>query len=74
MIDTEALKALAKSAQKTVERVAMDTAAYLGPAAKDASVKVEGMARKAISDYAPKAQQAAKEFESKLIQTNFGRF
>jgi 3-isopropylmalate/(R)-2-methylmalate dehydratase large subunit len=66
VIDTEALKALAKSAQKTVERVAMDTAAYLGPAAKDASGKIEGMAKKAISEYAPKAQQAAKEFESKL--------
>jgi 3-isopropylmalate/(R)-2-methylmalate dehydratase large subunit len=68
VIDTEALKALAKSAQKTVERVAMDTAAYLGPAAKDASAKVEGMAKKAISEYAPKAQQAAKEFESKLLK------
>ncbi len=68
IIDTEALKALAKSAQKTIERVAVDTAAVIGPAAKDASVKVEGMARKAISQYGPKARQAAKEFEQKLTK------
>jgi aconitase A len=68
VIDTEALKALAKSAQKTVERVAMDTAAVLGPAAKDASVKVEGLAKKAISEYGPKAHQAAKDFEQKLTR------
>jgi 3-isopropylmalate/(R)-2-methylmalate dehydratase large subunit len=66
VIDTEALKALAKSAQKTVERVAMDTAAVLGPAAREASDKVEGMAKKAIADYGPKAHQVVKEFESKF--------
>jgi 3-isopropylmalate/(R)-2-methylmalate dehydratase large subunit len=68
IIDTEALRALAKSAQKTVERVAIDTAAVIGPAAKDASVKVEAMAKKAISQYGPKARQAAKEFEQKLTK------
>ncbi len=67
-IDTEALKTLAKSAQKTVERVAMDTAKVVGPAAKEASDKVETMARKAIAQYGPKAQQAAKEFEKRLSQ------
>jgi aconitase A len=68
VIDTEALKTLAKSAQKTVERVAMDTAKVVGPAAKEASEKVETMARKAIAQYGPKAHQAAKEFEKKLSQ------
>jgi 3-isopropylmalate/(R)-2-methylmalate dehydratase large subunit len=66
VIDTEALKTLAKSAQKTVERVAMDTAAVLGPAAKGASIKVEGLAKRAISEYAPRAQQAARDFEKTL--------
>ena len=65
-IDTEALKAVARSAQKTVERVAMDTAAMLGPAAKEASAKVETMAKRAIAQYAPKAQKAAQEFERTL--------
>ena len=46
----------------------MDTAAVLGPAVKDASVKVEGMAKKAISEYGPKAQQAAKDFEQRLAK------
>ncbi len=68
VIDTEALKSLAHSAQKTVERAAMDTAAVLGPAVKDASEKVEGMAKKAISEYGPKAQKAAKEFEQRLAR------
>ncbi len=68
VIDTEALKSLAHSAQKTVERAAMDTAAVLGPAVKDASDKVEGMAKKAISEYGPKAQKAAKEFEQRLAK------
>lgn len=66
LIDTEALKTLAKSAQRTVERVAMETASVVGPAAKEASIKVEGMAKKAIAQYGPKAQQAAKEFEKTL--------
>lgn len=66
IIDTEALKALAKAAQKTVERVALDTAAVIGPAARDASIRVEGMAKRAISEYGPKAHKAAKEFEQKL--------
>jgi hypothetical protein len=66
LIDTEALKTLAKSAQRTVERVASETAAVVGPAAKDASVKVEAMARKAAAQYGPKAQKAAHEFEKTL--------
>jgi 3-isopropylmalate/(R)-2-methylmalate dehydratase large subunit len=65
-IDTEALKAVARSAQKTVERVAMDTAAVLGPAAKEASHKVESLAKKAIAQYGSKAQKAATEFEKTL--------
>ena len=66
LIDTEALKTLAKSAQRTVGRVAMETASVVGPAAKEASIKVEGMAKKAIAQYGPKAQLAAKEFEKTL--------
>jgi hypothetical protein len=61
-----ALKMLARSAQKTVEKVAMETAAVVGPAAKEASIKVEGMAKKAIAQYGPRAQQAAKEFEKTI--------
>jgi len=66
LVDTVALKMLARSAQKTVEKVAMETAAVVGPAAKEASIKVEGMAKKAIAQYGPRAQQAAKEFEKTI--------
>jgi len=66
LIDVDALKTLAKSAQKTVERVASETAAILGPAAREASQKGQFMAKKAIAQYGPKAQKAAQEFEKKL--------
>lgn len=66
VIDTEALKVVAQSAQKTIERVASDTAAVVGPRAKEASVKVERMAKKAIADYGPKARKAAADFEKTL--------
>jgi 3-isopropylmalate/(R)-2-methylmalate dehydratase large subunit len=68
LIDTEALKTLARSAQRTVERVAGETVAVVGPAAKDASNKVETMARKAAAQYGPKAQKAALEFEKTLAK------
>jgi 3-isopropylmalate/(R)-2-methylmalate dehydratase large subunit len=66
LIDVDALKTLAKSDQKTVERVASETAAILGPAAREASQKGQSMAKKAIAQYGPKAQKAAQEFEKKL--------
>jgi aconitase A len=66
LIDTEALKTLAKSAQRTVERVASETAARVGPVAKDASIRVETLAKKAAAQYGPKAQKAAQEFEKTL--------
>jgi 3-isopropylmalate/(R)-2-methylmalate dehydratase large subunit len=66
VIDTEALRVVAQSAQKTIERVASDTAAVVGPKAREASVKVERMAKKAIADYGPKARKAAADFEKTL--------
>jgi aconitase A len=66
VVDTQALKILGKTAQKTIERVASDAAAVLGPKAKDAADKIESMAQKAISQYGPKAQKAASEFEKTL--------
>jgi aconitase A len=59
VIDTEAFKAVAQSAQKTIERVATETAVTVGPAAKKASIKAEHMAREAIARYGPKARKAA---------------
>ena len=64
VIDTEALKSVAYSAQRTIERMASEAAAIAGPKAKEASDKVERLAKKAIADYGPKARQAAREFES----------
>ncbi len=61
VIDTEKVKAVAQSAQKTIERVAADTAAVVGPKAKKASQKIERMARQAIAEYGPKARKAAKD-------------
>jgi hypothetical protein len=61
VMDTEAVKAMAQSAQKTIERVAADTAAAVGPKAKKASIKVERMARQAMAEYGPKARKAAKD-------------
>jgi 3-isopropylmalate/(R)-2-methylmalate dehydratase large subunit len=60
LIDTEALKTLAKSAQRTVERVASETAAVVGPAAREASDKIDAMAKKAVAQYGPKAQKFEK--------------
>ncbi len=68
VIDTEALKAVAHSAQKTIERVASDTAAVVGPKAKEASEKVERMAKKAMAEYGPKARKAAMDFEKTLTR------
>lgn len=60
LIDTEALKTLAKSAQRTVERVASETAAVVRPAAREASDKIDAMAKKAVAQYGPKAQKFEK--------------
>ncbi|OGC95695.1 MAG: hypothetical protein A2W25_04040 [candidate division Zixibacteria bacterium RBG_16_53_22] len=66
LVDTEALKTLARSAQRTVERVASETAAVVGPAAREASDKIDALAKKAAAQYGPKAQKAAQEFEKTL--------
>ncbi|MEE9553746.1 MAG: aconitase/3-isopropylmalate dehydratase large subunit family protein [candidate division Zixibacteria bacterium] len=66
VIDTEALKAVAHSAQKTVERVTADTVAKVTPKAKEASEKIEKLAKKAAAEYGPKAFKAAKEFEKTI--------
>ena len=63
VIDTEALKAVAQSAQKMVERVAADTVAKVTPKAKEASERIEKLARKAAAEYGPKAAKAARELE-----------
>jgi aconitase A len=63
LVDTEALKMVAHSAQKTVERTVKDTAAVLGPKAKETSDKVEKIARDAIAKYGPQAHKAALEVE-----------
>jgi len=65
-LDTEALRAVAHSAQKTIERVAGETAAVVGPKAKEASDKVEKMAKRAVSEYGPKVRKAALEFEKTI--------
>ncbi len=65
-VDTEALKLLAHTAHKTIERVANDAAAVIGPKAKDAGDRLEQMAQKAISQYGPKARKAAQDFEKTL--------
>ena len=61
VMDTKTIKAMAQSAQKTIERVAGDTAAVVGPRAKEASQKVDRMARKAMAEYGPKARKAARD-------------
>ncbi len=66
VLDTEALKAVAHSAQKTVERVTADTVAKVTPKAKEASEKIEKLAKKAAAEYGPKALKAAKEFEKTI--------
>ncbi len=66
VIDTEALKAVAQSAQKTVERVAADTVAKATPKAKEASERIEKLARKAAAEYGPKAAKAARELEKTI--------
>jgi len=68
IVNTVALKAVAQSAQKTVERVASDTASVLGPKAKEASSTVERIAKKAAAEYGPKARKAASEFEKTLTK------
>ena len=66
LVDTEALKTLARSAQRTVEHVVSETAAVVGPAAREASDKIDALAKKAAAQYGPKAQKAAQEFEKTL--------
>ena len=66
VLDTEALKAVAHSAQKTVERVTADTVARVTPRAKEASEKIEKLARKTAAEYGPKALKAAREFEKTI--------
>jgi 3-isopropylmalate/(R)-2-methylmalate dehydratase large subunit len=66
LIDTRALKTLAKSAQRTVERVAAETATVVGPRAREASERIESLAKMAAAQYGPKAERAAKEFEKTL--------
>jgi 3-isopropylmalate/(R)-2-methylmalate dehydratase large subunit len=68
IVDTVALKAVAQSAQKTIERVASDTATVLGPRAKEASDTVEKAARKATEQYGPKVRKAAEDFEKTLTR------
>jgi aconitase A len=68
IVDTVALKAVAQSAQKTIERVASDTATVLGPRAKEASDTVEKVARKAAEQYGPKVRKAADDFEKTLTR------
>jgi aconitase A len=67
-VNTVALKAVAQSAQRTLERVAADTATVLGPKAKEASVTVEKAARKATDQYGPKVRKAASDFEKTLTK------
>lgn len=64
VIDTEALKNVAYSAQRTIEKMAGEAAAIAGPKAKEATDKVEKLAKQVVADYGPRARQAAKEFES----------
>jgi len=68
LIDTQALKILGRTAQKTIERVANDAAQVIGPKAKDASEKFESMAQKAIAQYGPKAQKAVSDFEKAITK------
>jgi 3-isopropylmalate/(R)-2-methylmalate dehydratase large subunit len=67
-VNTVALKAVAQSAQRTLEKVAADTATVLGPKAKEASVTVEKAARKATDQYGPKVRKAASDFEKTLTK------
>lgn len=68
IVNTVALKAVAHSAQRTVERAAIETAAVIGPKAKEASSTVERIAKKAIAQYGPKAKKAAAELEKTLTK------
>jgi 3-isopropylmalate/(R)-2-methylmalate dehydratase large subunit len=67
-VDTVALKAVAQSAQRTIERLATDTATILGPRAKEATASVEKAARKASDQYGPKVRKAAADFEKTLTR------
>jgi 3-isopropylmalate/(R)-2-methylmalate dehydratase large subunit len=66
IIDTDALRTVAHSAQRTIERVAGETAAVVGPRAREASDRVERLARKAIDQYGPRATKAARDFEKTI--------
>jgi 3-isopropylmalate/(R)-2-methylmalate dehydratase large subunit len=66
IIDTDALKTVAHSAQRTIERVAGETAAVVGPRAREASEKVEHLAKKTIAEYGPRASKAARDFEKTI--------
>jgi 3-isopropylmalate/(R)-2-methylmalate dehydratase large subunit len=68
IVNTVALKAVAHSAQETVERVASEAAEKIGPKAKDASEKIEVMTKKAVAQYGPKVKKAASEFEKTLTK------
>ncbi len=68
IVNTVALKAVAQSAQRTVERVATETATVIGPKAKEASSSVERIAKKAVAQYGPKAKKAAAELEKTLTK------
>ncbi|UCC79398.1 MAG: 3-isopropylmalate dehydratase large subunit, partial [Candidatus Zixiibacteriota bacterium] len=67
-VNTVALKAVAQSAQKTLERLASDTATVVGPRAKEATTTVERVARKATEQYGPKVRKAADDFEKTLTK------
>ncbi len=66
IVDTESLKAMAHSAQKSVEKLAVDTAAVIGPKAREASDTMERISRKAAAEYGPKIRKAAEDFEKNL--------
>jgi 3-isopropylmalate/(R)-2-methylmalate dehydratase large subunit len=67
-VNSVALKAVATSAQKTLERMASDTATVWGPKAKEATISVEKAARKATDQYGPKVKKAAADFEKTLTK------
>jgi len=67
-VNTVALKAVAQSAQRTIEKVAADTATVWGPKAKEATASVEKAARKATDQYGPKVKKAAADFEKTLTK------
>jgi 3-isopropylmalate/(R)-2-methylmalate dehydratase large subunit len=67
-VNTVALKSVAQSAQRTLERMASDTAAVMGPKAKEATATVERSAKKAVDQYGPKVRKAASDFEKTLTK------